>query len=113
MLYIMLKEELEFVRQRMKYYYDKYRLEGPCLERGDKVYLISRNLRIKRLSRKLDFKKIGLFKIEEKVSTSNYRLSLPITMRIRTYVFYILLLELVLKNVRLATDVEVEDKEEE
>ena len=40
-LYAMLKEELEFVKTRMKRYYDKYRLEGPRLERGDKVYLIS------------------------------------------------------------------------
>jgi hypothetical protein len=40
-LYVMLKEELEFVRTRMKQHYDKYRLEGPRLERGDKVYLIS------------------------------------------------------------------------
>jgi hypothetical protein len=35
-----LKKDLEFVRDRMKQYYNKYRLEGPCLERGDKVYLI-------------------------------------------------------------------------
>jgi hypothetical protein len=41
MLYIILKDELEFVRTRIKQYYDKYRLEGPRLERGDKVYLIS------------------------------------------------------------------------
>jgi len=40
-LYAMLKDKLEFVRTRIKQYYDKHRLEGPCLERGDKVYLIS------------------------------------------------------------------------
>ena len=64
-LYAMLKEELEFVRYRMKEYYDKSRLEGPRLARGDKVYLISRNLRIKRLSKKLDFKKLRPFKTNE------------------------------------------------
>ncbi len=37
----MLKEELEFVKTKIKRYYNKYRLKGPCLERGDKVYLIS------------------------------------------------------------------------
>ena len=36
----MLKKELEFVRLRIKQHYNKYRLKGPCLERGDKVYLI-------------------------------------------------------------------------
>jgi hypothetical protein len=72
-LHEMLKKELEFVRTRMKAYYDRHRLEGPRLERGDKVYLNSRNLRTKRPSKKLDFKKIGPFKIEERISTSNYR----------------------------------------
>jgi hypothetical protein len=112
-LHVMLKEELEFVRLRMKRYYDKHRLEGPRLERGGKVYLVSRNLRTKRPSRKLDFKKIGPFKIEERISTSNYRLSLPATMKLRTNVFHISLLEPAPKNARLAHDVEAEDEEEE
>jgi hypothetical protein len=34
-------------------------------------------------------------------------------MKLQTNIFYILLLELVPKNVRLAIDIEVEDKEEE
>ena len=54
-LYAILKQELEFVRLRMKRYYDKTRLKSLRLERGDKVYLISQNLQTKRLSRKLDF----------------------------------------------------------
>jgi hypothetical protein len=81
-LYAMLKGELEFVRTRMKQHYDKYRLEGPRLERGDKVYLISRNLRTKRPSKKLDFKKIGLFKVNKRISTSNYRLSLLVSIKL-------------------------------
>jgi hypothetical protein len=81
-LYAILKDELEFVRTRMKQYYDKYRLEGPYLERGDKVYLISRNLYTSRLSKKLDFKKIGLFRIDERISNNNYRLSLLATIRL-------------------------------
>ncbi len=112
MLYIMLKEELEFIKTRMKQYYDKYKLEGPRLEKGDKVYLISQNLRIKRLSKKLDFKKIRLFKVEKRISDNNYRLSLLATMRLRTYIFYISLLELVYKNVQLVINIEAEDKEE-
>ncbi|EAQ84695.1 hypothetical protein CHGG_08709 [Chaetomium globosum CBS 148.51] len=58
-LHAMLKEELEFVRTRMKKFYDRNRLEGPRLEEGGKVYLISRNLCTKRPSRKLGFRKIG------------------------------------------------------
>ena len=109
----MLKEELEFVRLRIKQHYDKYRLEGLRLEKGDKVYFILRNLRTKRLSKKLDFKKIGLFKVDKRISTSNYRLSLLGTIKLQTNVFYISLLELALKDTQLATDVKAEDEEEE
>lgn len=65
-----LKQELEYVRGRMAAYYNKKRLEGPRLERGDMIYLISRNLRMKRPSKKLDFKKIRPFKIQDKIQTT-------------------------------------------
>ena len=92
----MLKEELEFIRLRIKQYYDKYKLEGPRLKRRDKVYLILQNLRTKRLSKKLDFRKVRLFKVDEQISDNNYRLSLLATIRLKTYVFYISMLELAL-----------------
>ena len=95
----MLKEELKFVRTRIKRHYNKHRLEGPRLERGDKVYLISWNLRIKRLSKKLDFKKIRPFKVEERISENNYRLVLLATIRLKIYVFYISLLEPAYKDI--------------
>ena len=82
----------------MKEYYNRYRLEGPCLKRGDKVYLSARNLYIKRPSEKLDFKKLGPFVIEEKISTSNYQLSLLDIMKVHTNIFYISLLELIPPN---------------
>ena len=41
LLYTILKEELKFVHYRIKEYYNRSRLEGPRLVRGDKVYLIS------------------------------------------------------------------------
>ena len=97
-LYEILRKELEFVIERIKEYYNQYRLEGPCLKRGDKVYLLIRNLRTKQPSKKLDFKKLGPFVIKEKISTSNYRLLLLDTIKVRTNVFYISLLELVPPN---------------
>jgi hypothetical protein len=109
----MLREELEFVRNRMRKFYDKGRLEGPRLERGDMVYLISRNLRTKRPSKKLDFKKVGPFKIEKKVSDNNYALSIPTTMRLRTNVFHISLLEPAPRDMKPDNDIEAEDEEEE
>ena len=78
----MLRDKLEFVRKRIREYYDKYRLKGPRLEEGDKVFLLTRNLKIKRTNKKLDFKKIGPFKIIRKVITLNYELILPSSIRL-------------------------------
>ena len=101
-LYKTLQKKLEFIIERIKEYYNKYRLEGPCFKRGDKVYLLARNLYIKQPSEKLDFKKLELFVIEEKISTSNYQLSLLDMIKVRTNIFYILVLELVPPDTRLA-----------
>ena len=69
------------------------------LEREDKVYLILRNLRTKRLSKKLDFNKVRLFKVDKQISDNNYRLLLLATIKLKIYVFYVLLLKLALKDV--------------
>jgi hypothetical protein len=112
-MYNILKETLEFVRDRIRVYYDKYKVEGPPLEEGDKMFLLTRNLYIKRLSRKLDFKKIGLFKIKKKISISNYKLDLPDSIRMRTKVFHISLLKPVLRKARLETQFKVINDEKE
>jgi hypothetical protein len=112
-LHAMLRTELEFIRKRMKVYYDRHRVEGPPLKEGDKVYLLRRHIRTKRPSNKLDFKKIGPFEIEEKVSSSNYVLKLPKTMRLRTRNFHVSLLEPAPKYVQPDTTLEAEDEEEE
>ena len=41
----------------MKDYYDPKRSKGPILEEEGKVYLLRRNIRLKRPYEKLDFKK--------------------------------------------------------
>jgi hypothetical protein len=95
-LYAILKEEFKFVYYRIKEYYDKSRFEGPRLVRGDKVYLISRNLYTKRLNKKLDFKKLRPFKIDEYISELNYRLVFLVSIKLKTSIFYILMLEPIL-----------------
>ena len=112
-LHAILREGLEFVRIRIKRFYNKNRLEGPRLEEEGKVYLISQNLRTKRPSRKLDFRKVGPFRISKKISENNFTLALPTTMRLRTNVFHISLLEPAPTNVRLDKNTEAEDEEEE
>ena len=37
----------EFVRERINEYYNKYKLKELRLEKGDKIFLLIRNLKIK------------------------------------------------------------------
>jgi len=68
---------------------------GPEFKEGDKVYLFRKNVKTKRPSDKLDYKKLGLFKIDKKIGSINYKFKLPKTIEIYP-VFHILLLEPVL-----------------
>jgi hypothetical protein len=56
------------------------------------VYLLTKNLRTRRLTKKLDKVKVGLFFISKQISPVNFRLELPKDAKIHP-VFYILLLE--------------------
>jgi hypothetical protein len=46
------------------------------LKKRDKIYLLRRNINIKRFSDKLDYKKLELFKISKVVRLVNYYLEL-------------------------------------
>jgi hypothetical protein len=76
------------------------------LKEGDKVYLLQKNIATKRLSDKLDYKKLGLFKIAKIKSLVNYCLKLPKTIKIYP-VFYVSLLELAPLGSLLAPKTEV------
>ncbi len=76
------------------------------LKEGDKVYLLRKNIKTKRLSTKLDFKKLGLFRVTEKIGAVNYRLRLLAYLRLYP-VFYVLLLELVLEDILVETNAEL------
>ena len=62
-LYYELARNLEFINIRLVMYYNRKRSKGLALREGDPVYLLRRNLKTKRLSTKLDYTKLGLFKI--------------------------------------------------
>jgi len=66
----------------MRKYYNLKKSEGLDLKEGDKVWLLYKNFKSRRLSKKLDHVKIGLFKIAEKTSKVMYRLDLPAKMKI-------------------------------
>ena len=79
-LYDRFKNELSFVKNRMVKYYNIKRMKKPSFEKGDKAYLFRKNIIIKRLNDKLDFKKFRSFIIIYKISKYNYKLLLPKTM---------------------------------
>jgi len=66
-----------------------------------------RNLHLKRLSKKLNFKRYGPFRIKKKVVTFNYKLDLPVSIKVRIKVFHILLLKPALKGVLLEKKIKV------
>jgi hypothetical protein len=64
-LYRQLAADIEFGNIRIKEYTNKkYNIEPP-LKKKDKVYLLKKNIKTKQSSIKLDFKKLGLFRISE------------------------------------------------
>ncbi|KAJ3464714.1 hypothetical protein MRS44_009500 [Fusarium solani] len=114
-LHAELRAELEFVRERMKRYYDQKRSEGPTFSEGDMVYLSTKNIETKRPSKKLDFKYLGPFKILKKLSDNTYKLDLPPKVKLHP-VFNISLLESAEGTIKVDTgyddDMEVEDERE-
>jgi len=87
------RDEMVAAQLRQKEYYDLHRKPDPNLHSGDMVWLLPRNIKTTRLSKKLEYKRIGPFKILAKIGTSFvYRLALPPSMAIHN-TFPISLLE--------------------
>jgi len=64
------------------------------------VWLLYKNFKLRRLSKKLDYIKIGPFKIAKKISEVIYRLNLPAKIKIYS-TQYITMLELVYRDLAL------------
>jgi len=92
-----LKNEMVAAQLRQKEFYDLHRKPDPNLQSGDMVWLLPRNMKTTRPSKKLDYKKIGPFKILAKIGKSAYKLALPLSMAIHN-TFHISLLELYKDN---------------
>ena len=71
--------------------------KGLDFKKGDKIYLFTKIFKSKRLSKKLNYIKMGPFKIINKVMEVLYRLNLLLKIKIHP-VYYIAMLEPVYKN---------------
>jgi len=90
-LHDVLRAEMTEAQIRQKEYYDQHRKPDPNLKSGDMVWFLTRNVRTTRPCKKLDYKKIGPFKILAKIGSSAYKLDLPDTMRIHNTIHISLL----------------------
>ena len=96
-LYKQIHKDIEFANIRIAKSANKKRVQKHSYKEGDKVYLLQQNIKTKRPSNKLDFKRLGLFKVRRVVGRLNCKLELPRGLQLYL-VFYILLLELVPSN---------------
>ena len=84
----------------MKRYYNLKMSEGLDFRERDKIQLLYNNILNRRLSKKLDYIKIKLFKIKRKITQVNYKLDLLVKIKIYL-VQYIVMLKLVYREYKL------------
>src|SRR5271165_2002876 len=99
--------DIAFYNTKMSTYYNRKHSEALALKKGDKVYLLKCNINTKQLSDKLDFKKLGLYKIKRAIGLVNFKLLLLYNLRIHL-IFYIALLGLALDLILLLDREEIQ-----
>jgi hypothetical protein len=110
-LHEQLSRDIDFYTTRMAYYYNKKHSKTPEYEIGSKVYLLRRNISTKRPSKKLDFVKLGPFRIKGKPTKVNVTLELPKGMRIHP-TFHVSLIEPAPDSVPVQTKAEGRNEDE-
>jgi len=92
-------ESAKMVQERMKLYYNRKKSEGPDLKKGDKVWLLHKNFKSQQPSKKLDYIKLGPFRIIARILNLTYKLDLPAKMKIYP-VQHIAMLESAHRNIK-------------
>ena len=87
-----IKSEMVFAQVTQAEQADKDCLPAPAYKIGDEVWLLRRHIQTTCPSSKLDFKRLGRFKIIKKISSHAYKLDLPASMKCHP-VFHVSLLE--------------------
>jgi len=88
-----ISQEIQFITKKIKIYYNKTRFKDITLKKN-KVYLFTRNIATKRPSKKLNYKKIKLFKIKRNIKGISFKLDLLKIIKIYL-IFYVSFLKLV------------------
>jgi hypothetical protein len=76
------KSALKQAAEDMARFYDLHRGEAPDYQVGDLVWLDGKDIKTDRPSKKLEDKRYGPFKIAKKISSSAYKLKLPLSMKV-------------------------------
>ena len=92
-LHTTMKMHLEQAQSCYKEIADVKKKKHPSFQVGDKVWLLRRNIKTNRTCDKLDYRRIGLFRIEKQINTMAYWLELPASMKIHP-IFHASLLEI-------------------
>ena len=93
-VHIAMQEDLKLAQENYKKYYDRRVQKQPNYEIGQRVWLLRKNVSTTRPSSKLDFKRLGPYKILNIIGQAKLavKLDLPPTMKIHP-VFHVSLLE--------------------
>ena len=72
-----LKTDIEFLSHHSVFYHNQHCAGALMLKKGDKIYLLQKNIETTRPSNKLDHVKIGPFKIVRSIKRTSFELELP------------------------------------
>ena len=97
------QKDIWFLSHCAANYYNKKRSRSPTFLEWDKVYLLQKNIKTKQPSKKLDYTKLGLFKMKVVKRLLNYKLKLQPQMKIYL-VFHVIYLEPANNNTPLKTN---------
>ena len=100
-----LKTDIEFLSHCSVFYHNQHCAGAPMLKKGDKIYLLQKNIETTRSSNKLNHIKIRPFKIIRNIKEMSYELRLSKSMQQKHSVFHVSLLESASKEVSILTQV--------
>ena len=102
-MYNKLQKNIRFLSHCVTHCYNKKRSRSLTFLEGNKVYLLQKNIKTKQPSKKLDFIKLGPFKVKAVKRPLNYELELPPQIKIHL-VFHIMHFEPADNNTSLETN---------